>query len=59
MRSNEEYADESSNGPVRPLKNCPFCGGYWEVVPISQTYRYFLEELTLEATLAVIETPLS
>ena len=33
-------ADESSNGPVQPLKNGPFCDGYWEVVPIPQTYRY-------------------
>lgn len=25
---------------MQPLRRCPFCGGYWEVMPIPQTYRY-------------------
>lgn len=40
MRSCEHNASELPNGSMQPLRRCPFCGGYWEVMPIPQTYRY-------------------
>lgn len=40
MQSYEDGASRLSSDPVQALMECPFCGGYWEVMPIPQTYRY-------------------
>lgn len=40
MHFYREHAGELLNDSALQLKSCPFCGGYWEVVPILQTCRY-------------------